>query len=171
GGPAFEPGGGLVGILVQPVYRPALPVTEVRPIELAAEVIERAHDAGPEARYDAPLIARPRDVGGEVWVSRPSFALNATDGASGRELYDYRDRFAPGTGTIYYEFAALGLEPGDVVEERWHREDVLQDQLSSSYPWELGAFGVVADRILTPNPAGLPEGRWRLEVWVNEELR
>ncbi len=29
----------------------------------------------------------------------------------------------------------------------------------------------MSDRLTTPNPAGLPDGRWRLEVWVGGSLR
>lgn len=175
GGPAFDRAGGLIGVLVQPVYAASAPVAMVRPSDLAAEIMQRAAVAGPEARYRAPLIARPAasavTAGSAIWVSPPAFAQNALDGPFGRDLFDYRNRFPSRTTALFYEFVAQGLQDGTIVEEKWFRDDVFQDQISSSYGWNRGGFATVSDRLATPNPAGLPDGRWRLEVWAGGTLR
>jgi S1-C subfamily serine protease len=171
GGPAFDRTGGLVGVLVQPIFNPAAPVAEVRPSDLAADIIARARTLGAATSYRAPLIAHATGATDGIWVSTPTFAQNAIDGPFGRDLFDYRNRFASHTVAVYYEFVAQGIPAGTVVEERWYRDGVFQDQISSSYPWNEGGFGAVSDRLTTPNPAGLPDGRWRLEVWAGGTLR
>lgn len=173
GGPAFDRVGSLIGILVQPVFNPSARVAQIRPAALASELLQLAIATGPEGRYRAPLVARSGVTGGAdaLWVSTPAFAQNAIDSPFGRDLFDYQSRFVSGSVSVYYEYVGLGIVGGTVVEERVYRDNLLQDQLSSSYPWNMGALGTVTDRILTPNPAGLPDGRWRLEVWVAGTLR
>ncbi|MDA0365000.1 MAG: serine protease [Chloroflexi bacterium] len=173
GGPAFDGAGALIGILVQPVFNATAPVAQIRPASLADELVKLAIATGPEGRYRAPLVARDGVTGGAdaPWVSTPAFAQNAIDGPFGRDLFDYQRRFVSGSVSVYYEYVGLGIVDGTVVDERVYRDNLLQDQLSSSYPWNMGALGTVTDRIVTPNPAGLPDGRWRLEVWVAGTLR
>ena len=173
GGPAFDHTGALIGVLVQPVFTPIARVAQIRPTALAEALLRLASAAGPETRYRAPLIARG-GVSGDPdapWVSKPAFAQSAIDGPFGRDLFDYQNRFVSGSVSFYYEYVGLGIADGTIVEERAYRDNVFQDQLSSSYPWNMGAFGTVTDRILTPNPAGLADGRWRLEVWVAGVMR
>lgn len=178
GGPAFSRSGALIGVLVPEHYDTVAPVTQVRPLNLAFELIENARDLPDVASYVAPLHAEEPPAGFEapiasdgVWVSRPLFAENATINGNSLDLYDYERGFISGTQTLYFEFAVQGATPGAMVEERWYLNDVLQDSLSSSYAWEGSGFALVADQISVPAGAPLPNGRWRLEVWVDETMR
>ena len=174
GGPVFDATGNLVGVATQLQYDPDAVVGQVRPVNLAAELFERARRAGPEARYPAPLqhpgeVPRapvPAPVGGIV-VSPPTFAENAVEGNGLRDLFDYTWLFPTRPSTLYYEYVVQGIPEGALVEERWLLEGVLQDTLSSAFTWSGGPFGIVADRLVTPNERGMPAGRWVLEVWVD----
>jgi len=105
-----------------------------------------------------------------IFVSRPAFAENATETPNGTDLFDYETRFVAGLGALYYEYVVNGAPEGAVIDERWFLDDVEQQTLSSSYPWGLGSFGVVTDRITAPSPSGMPNGRWRLDVLVDGVL-
>ena len=178
GGPAFDAGGDLAGLIVEPVYEAAALVGQVRPIALASELIAAARQAGPQARYLAPLfhgdyvpgtsLQGPDDG---VWVSRPAFAANAIDGAGTLDLFDYSDVFSSEQQVLYYEFTVMGLADGALIEERWMLDGVVQDALSSTYTWARGGFDLVTDRVLFPAPNGIPDGRWTLEVWAGGQLR
>ncbi|MQA00284.1 MAG: hypothetical protein GEU80_13320 [Dehalococcoidia bacterium] len=177
GGPAVDSGGELVGILLQEAYSPGSPVGSIRAMEVARPLVEQAQN-NPDADYVAALSSRGGGAGtgasatdDGIWVAQPAFAENAVDQSTSRELFDYGQRFDAGLGTLYYEFVAQGIENGTVVEERWFLDGVQQDRLSSTAPWEGGAFGVVSERIIAPNSGGLPSGRWRLEVWVDGSMR
>ena len=178
GGPAFDRVGTLVGLLVPEHYSVDAPVTQVRPFSLASDLIEGArglpsnvefapplHAEEPPAGFDAP------NVGDGVWVSRPLFAEDATVNGSSLDLFDYERGFVSGTQTLFFEFAVQGTEAGALVEERWFLNNVLQDSLSSSYSWEGNGFALVADQIGVAAADGLPNGRWRLEVWIGGALR
>jgi len=178
GGPAFNRGGALVGLLVPEHYAAGAPVAQLRPFNLATELIQTArelpldvdftapvHAVEPPAGFDAPI---PAD---DIWVSRPLFAENATTNAGVLDLYDYERGFLSDTQELFFEFAVQGAPPGAAIEERWFLNGVLQDSLSSSYAWEGDNFALVSDQIGVPAGAALPNGRWRLEVWIDEALR
>ncbi len=177
GGPAFDASGALVGVLGQLRYDAAAELGAARPVGLAEPLIEAARDAAPRARYRAPL-QHPLLVAGRsiaagapgVVVRGPAFAENALEQGARLALFDYTRFPAPGLATLHYEFAAQGIPDDALVEERWYLEGVLQDTLSSSYTWAGGSFAVVTDRLVAPNPNGIPRGRWQLEVWVNGSL-
>lgn len=178
GGPAFDDSGNLAGLIVEPVYEAAALVGQVRPIALASEVIADARQAGPQARYLAPLFhgdyipgTSLEAPGDGVWVSRPAFAANAIDGAGTLDLFDYSDTFSSEQQVLYYEFTVMGLPDGALIEERWKLDGVVQDALSSTYTWARGGFDLVTDRVLFPAPNGIPDGRWTLEVWAGGQLR
>ncbi len=177
GGPAFDLSGALVGLLMPEFYETEVTVTQLRPFALAIELIERASKLPLDVEFIAPLHAQEPPAGFGVpipgdgaWVSRPLFAENAT--ASGKifDLYDYERGFISGTQALFFEFAVQGTEPGAAVEERWFLNGVLQDSLSSSYSWDNGNFALIGDQISVPAGA-LPNGRWTLEVWINDALR
>lgn len=178
GGPAFDRIGSLVGLLVPEHYDVAAPVTQVRPFNLANDLIEGARGLPSNVAFVAPLHAEEPPAGfaatipGDgVWVSRPLFAEDATVNGNTLDLFDYERGFVTGTQTLFFEFAVQGVEPDVLVEERWFLDDVLQDSLSSSYPWDGNGFALVADQIGVPSADGLPDGRWRLEIWIDEVLR
>jgi hypothetical protein len=178
GGPAFDIGGSLVGILVPEHYNVSSPVSQLRPIQLADELIETAHQFPRGEAFLPPLIAAPPPAGFGAaliqdgsWVSRPAFAENATNVGNQLDLFDYQRGFLSETQTLYFEYATQGLAPDALVEERWFLNDVLQDSLSSSYPWPGNGFIIVADQISVPTASGLPDGFWRLEIWVDGTRR
>jgi S1-C subfamily serine protease len=178
GGPVFDQMGLLLGVLVQEQYLPGGEVSHARPVDLARDLIELARTQTGLQPYRAPLLltshvpgsARPLPPDG-IWISRPLFAMNAIETPAGRDLFEYTFSPPSGTGTLYYEFAVVGVPSGTTIEERWFLDGVQQDSLSSSYVWERGRFGFVSDRVFTPSDSGLPDGRWRLEVWVDDALR
>src|SRR5690606_6100926 len=102
-----------------------------------------------------------------VHLSQPAFAENAVESTTGRDLFDYETRFATGLTALYYEYEVNGVSDGSTVEERWFLDGLQQDSLSSSYIWSGGSFGLVTDRISAPGAAGIPSGRWRLDVYVD----
>lgn len=178
GGPAFDAMGTLVGIATQLRYDPRAAVGQVRSIALAADLIEQARNAGPEARYVAPLQragrASPPATALEddrVAVGSPVFAANAVEGAGGLDLFDYTPFFQTQPPALYYEYIAQAIPDGALVEERWYLDGVLQDPLSSSFMWDRGSLGIVTDQLRAPSPRGMPPGAWRLEVWVDDVLR
>ena len=178
GGGAFNQAGALVGMLAQERYTPAGQVGQVRPLDRALEVIERARRAAPGTRYDAPShmtghvpgTSRPLP-NDSMWISRPAFGENAIEAQGTRDIFDYNVGFAAGKPALYYEYVLLGVPAGTIIEERWFIDDVPQDALSSSYRWDGRGFGMAGDRITAPGAAGLPRGRWRLEVWAASALR
>jgi hypothetical protein len=174
GGPAFNRGGALVGMLVPEHYEIGAPVTQLRPLSLALELIDSARGLPTNVDYVPPLQAMEPSAGfltpgadDGIWVSRPVFAETATSSGGTLNLVDYERGFLSGTQELYFEFAVQGAETGANVEERWYLNDVLQDSVSSSYTWEHPQFALVSDVISAPASTVLPDGRWRLEVWIN----
>jgi hypothetical protein len=178
GGAAFNQAGALLGMLAQDRYLPAGEVGQVRPLDLALDVIDRARKEAPGTRYQAPLYmtgnvpgtTRPLPGDG-MWIGRPAFGANAIEAQGTRDLFDYETRFAAGRPALYYEYVLEGVPAGTIVEERWFLDDVHQDPLSSSYRWDGRGFAIAGDRITVPGPAGIPRGRWRLEIWAGGVLR
>ncbi len=178
GGPAFESGGTLMGIMVPEHYDDHATVSQLRPFHLAEELIEIARQFPLGESYLPPLLAVEPPQGFDApaaddgsWMSRPAFAENATVLGTETDLLDYQRGFLSETQRLYFEFAVQGLAKDAAVEERWFLDDVLQDSLSSSYQWTGNGFTIVADQISVPATSGLPDGLWRLEVWANEILR
>ena len=173
GGPVFDRFGALVGILAQDQYLPTGVVGMARPLDLLTPLLEDV----PQEAYQAPLYwtatlagsLQPPPVTG-IYISRPAFAENATQTASGTDLFDYETRFVAGLGALYYEYVVNGAPDGAVIDERWYLDDVEQQTLSSSYVWSGGSFGLVSDRITAPSSSGMPNGRWRLDIAVNGAL-
>lgn len=178
GGPAFDRAGSLVGVLVPERYEVNAPVAQLRPLNLVNELVEAARGLPSNITFEAPLHAAEPSAGfaaenvrDGAWVSRPLFAEDATNNGGSLDLFDYERGFVSGTQELYFEFVIQGAAAGALVEERWFLDGVLQDSLSSSYPWEGGDFALVADRISVPTANGLPDGRWRLEVWIDGTVR
>ena len=179
GGPAFDQSGTLVGVVAQLAYDPGAPAGGVRPLANAVQLIKAAREAGPNPRAQTALQhppLRPGSITGStppdaVVVSQPAFAENALTGQGFRDLFDYVIATRADIPELHYEFAAQGVRQGTPVQELWYLNGVLQDGLSSSYNWNLGGFAVVSDRLVTPNARGIPQGTWRLEVWVGGQLR
>ena len=121
-------------------------------------------------RATAPGTALSVTASG-VYVSQPAFAENALENEGDRDLFDYSLQFPSELPELHYEFAAQGIQEGALIQELWYLDGVVQDELSSSYTWSLGDFAIVTDRLSSPNPRGNPDGQWRLEVWVDGELR
>jgi len=170
GGPAFDRYGALVGLLAQDRYVTAAEIGQVRPVDLLTPLLEdeETGEAYEPALYrtdtlPGSLSAEPFDG---IYVSRPSFAENAVDNADGRDLFDYETRFTAGLAQLYYEYEVSGAADGATIDEQWYLDGVHQDSLSSSYVWAGGTFDVVNDRITSPG-AGIPTGRWRLDIYVN----
>ena len=177
GGPVFNSAGELVGITTQLAYSLTAPAAHVRPISLAADLIEQAREAGDEPPVIplmhpglAPGTALP-GVSRDIAVTEPRFALEALGEGGARALFDYGRVFPPGATDLNYEFVVQGAPNGATVQELWYLDGVFQDDLSASYNWELGQIALVSDRLASPNPSGPPTGVWRLEVWVNGSLR
>ena len=176
GGGVFNQSGALIGILAQDRYLPTGDVAQLLPLELATPVIDRAKTEN--ARFQAPLQMRtnvsgttrpqPNDT---MWIGAPVFGANAIQNATSRDLFDYGTRFPVGRPALYYEYVMEGVPNGTMIEERWYLDDIPQDSLSSSYRWDGKRFAIQGDRITAPSAAGLPRGRWRLEVWANGALR
>ncbi|MGE3962175.1 MAG: serine protease [Dehalococcoidia bacterium] len=174
GGPVFDRFGALVGILAQDRYLPTGAVGMARPLDLLNPLLAGAVDA---QGYDAPLY-RDRTLPGSlqlapstgIFVSRPAFAENATETPNGSDLFDYETRFVAGLGALYYEYVVNGAPEGAVIDERWFLDDVEQQTLSSSFVWNGASFGIISDRITAPSQAGMPNGRWRLDVLVDGTL-
>jgi S1-C subfamily serine protease len=170
GGPAFDRFGALVGILAQDAYTTIGSVGQVRPIDRLVPVLEAARDG--EAYQ--PVLHRIGMIPGAmqiepatgIHVGRPAFAENAVESAGSRDLFDYETRFAAGLGALYYEYEVNGVTDGATVEERWFLDGILQESLQSSFVWNDGGFGLVTDRITAPSAAGIPSGRWRLDILI-----
>ena len=179
GGGTFTAAGGFVGVLVQLRHDEEATLGTARPAALAAPLIEAARAAEPSLRYRpspqraAPPVERADAAGPalpSVVIRGPAFAENALASGGRTSLFDYTRFPQQGLPALYYEFAAQGIPDGSLVEERWVLDGVLQDALSSSYTWTEGDFAVVTDRLIAPNPSGVPPGEWRLEVWVDGSL-
>lgn len=178
GGPAFDSNGSLIGVMVPEHYDTSSQVSQLRPLQLAEELIETARQYPIGEIFLPPLLASEPPAGFDApaaddgsWVSRPAFAENATTTGNLTDLLDYQRGFLSETQKLYFEFAVQGMAKDVPVEERWYLDGVLQDSLSSSYPWAGNGFSIVADQISVPATSGLPDGLWRLEIWASEILR
>lgn len=176
GGGAFNQAGALVGVLAQDRYTPGAEVGQLRPLELAQPVIDRArketakYQAAMQMQSNVPGTTKPLPAG-NFWVSAPVFGANAIQSGGSRDLFDYGTRFPAGRPALYYEYVLQGVPAGTVIEERWFLDDVPQDSLSSSYRWDGRGVAVQGDRVTAPAAAGIPRGRWRIEVWAGGALR
>jgi S1-C subfamily serine protease len=175
GGPAFDLAGEVVGIVTAERYLEGGAAFELRPLDLANPLVRQAqqnpsrrHVAAPE-RGSATSSAAP--AGATLpWVSTPRFAASSAATEAGSDLFDFRQLFPAGTEELHYEFTAVGVEPGTLVEERWYLDGELQDPLSSTYVWDHGAAALVVDGFAAETAAGLEEGTWRLEVALDGEV-
>ena len=133
-------------------YLPTGEVGQLRPLELAQPVIERAKKE--TVRYQVPMqmqgnvsgTTKPLPSGKEpaanLWIGAPVFGANAIQSSGSRDLFDYGTRFPAGRPALYYEYVLEGVPAGTVVEERWFLDDVPQDSLSSSYRWDGRGFEI-----------------------------
>lgn len=186
GGPVFDAQGQLVGVATQVAYAEGVEVGQVRPVELATQLADSARataNAGQGPAFVAPLTrtsttpSTPGPTGGPpivpadgIVIRGPTFAGNALEGSAG-DLFDYARSFPAELPALHYEFVAQGIPDGTIVEERWYLDNVLQDSVSSSFAWDRGEFAIFTDRLVAPNPRGVPSGVWRLEVWVGGTMR
>ena len=176
GGGAFNQSGALIGILAQDRYLQTAEVGLLRPLELALPVIERAKKE--TAKYQVAIQMQTNVSGTSkpqptetMWISAPVFGANAIQSASTRDLFDYGTRFPAGRPALYYEYILEGVPANTMIEEKWFLDDVPQDSLSSSYRWDGRGFAIQGDRITATGAAGIPRGRWRIEVWAGGALR
>ena len=177
GGPVFDEQGLLIGIAAQLAYAAGEPVAQVRPIGLAAGMLEDARRAGPEAVYVPPLLQPfglhatiETEVDGIV-VGSPAFASDVVEGPGVMDLFDYARIFPARLDALHYEYATQGIPEGAIVEERWYLDGALQDSVSTASTWVGGRFGIVSDRLQAAGAQGIPRGIWRLEIWVDDVLR
>lgn len=178
GAAVYNSSGELIGIAAQSNYDATVPIVHVRPLELAATVIEAARQAREDTPYLPPLshpggvpgtsLAAPEDG---IVIGAPQFAAEVIEEDGERNLFDYGRIFSWRTRELQYEFVAQGIPNGAIVQEFWYYYDSFQDHLSSTYRWTKGPFAVVSDRLSSPNRSGIPDGRWTLEVWVDGQLR
>ena len=178
GAGVFNSAGELIGIAAQFSYDATVPIVQVRPLEVAAAVLEAARAGGRDATYTPPLshpggvpgtsLATPEDG---IVVGAPQFATEAIEEDGERNLFDYGRVFSWRTQELQYEFVAQNIPNDAIVQEFWYYYDAFQDHLSSTYRWTKGPFAVVSDRLSSPNRSGIPDGRWTLEVWVDGQLR
>lgn len=178
GAGVFNSAGELIGIAAQFSYDATVPIVQVRPLEVAAAVLEAARAGSRDATYVPPLshpggvpgtsLAAPEDG---IVVGAPQFAAEAIEEDGERNLFDYGRVFSWRTRELQYEFVAQNIPNDAIVQEFWYYYDAFQDHLSSTYRWTKGPFAVVSDRLSSPNRSGIPDGRWTLEVWVDGQLR
>ena len=178
GAAVFNSAGDLIGIAAQSSYDATVPILHVRPLELAATLIEEARQTSDGAPYVPPL-SHPGGVPGTslavpadgIVIGAPQFAAEVIEEDGERNLFDYGRSFSWRTRELQYEFVAQGIPNGAIVQEFWYYYNAFQDHLSSTYRWTKGPFAVVSDRLASPNRSGIPDGRWTLEVWVDGQLR
>ncbi len=178
GAAVYNSAGDLIGIAAQSSYNATVPIVHVRPLELAAAVLDQARESSRGAPYVPPLshpggvpgtsLAAPEDG---IVIGAPQFAAEVIEEDGERNLFDYGRAFSWRTTELQYEFVAQGIPNGAIVQEFWYYYDSFQDHLSSTYRWTSGPFAVVSDRLSSPNRSGIPDGRWTLEVWVDGQLR
>ena len=177
GGPVFDEQGLLIGIATQLAYAAGEPVAQVRPIDLAAGVLEDAVDAGPEAVYLPPLLQAPGlrapvdTPVDSIVVGSPAFAADVVEGPGVIDLFDYARTFPARLDALHYEYVSQGIPEGAIVEERWYLDGALQDGVSIASTWVGGRFGIVSDRLQAAGAQGIPSGVWRLEIWVDDVFR
>lgn len=169
GGPAFDAAGELVGLTTADRYLEGGSLFELRPLDLANPLVRRAQQ-NPSRRHVA-VPERGSATGGAPpegatvpWVSAPRFAAGSSPTAADADLFDYGQLFPMGLLALHYEFTAIGVEPGTLVEESWYLDGELQDPISSTYVWERGAAALVVDGFEAVTATGLAEGTWRLEI-------
>jgi S1-C subfamily serine protease len=178
GGPVFNSDGELVGIAAQIGYNATVPVSHVRPLQLATQVIVEARIADDGSVY-VPLLAHPGGVPGTsrplredgIAVSKPAFAHEAMNDGIERHLLDYTLFFPQGTTEVHYEFVLQGVPNGATVQEFWYFNGWFMDRLSSTYRWNRGPFAMVSEVLSSPYSWGHRNGIWTLEVWVDGALR
>ena len=178
GAAVFNSAGDLIGIAAQSSYDATVPILHVRPLDLAATLIEEARQTSDDAPYVPPLshpggvpgtsLAAPADG---IVIGAPQFAAEVIEEDGERNLFDYGRVFSWRARELQYEFVAQGIPNGAIVQEFWYYYNAFQDHLSSTYRWTKGPFAVVSDRLASPNRSGIPDGRWTLEVWVDGQLR
>jgi S1-C subfamily serine protease len=170
GGPAFDQAGELIGFVTAERYLAGGSVFELRPMDLANPLVRlaqrnpsRRHVAAPErgsATGGDPIAA----TASLPWLSKPRIAAGSSPTEAGADLFDFSQAFPGGTGALHYEFTAIGVPDGTLVEERWLFAGELQDHLSSTYVWDRGPAALVVDVIREDSAAGLEVGIWSLEV-------
>ena len=174
GGPVFNGGGELVGILIPEQYSLIAPVTQIRPLSVVKELIERTIQSSKTEHHTIPLFSgstqKEIDFTENAWVGAPKFSDQASYTDNELYLTNYRNHFLEGTENIYFEYCLQNLGKNILIEERWYLDDILQDSLSASYVWNGEAFAIISDKIGVPSSSGLPSGNWKLEIWANRIL-
>ena len=174
GGPVFNGGGELVGILIPEQYSLIAPVTQIRPLHVINKLIERTNQTSEIREGIIPLFAgsvqKEINFAKNAWICAPKFSDQASYTDNELHLSNYSNYFPDGTENIYFEYCLQNLEQNILVEERWYLGGILQDSLSASYVWNGEPFAIISDRIGVPSTAGLPEGNWKLEIWANRIL-
>jgi len=174
GGPVFNGGGELVGILIPEQYSLIAPVTQIRPLSVMKELIERTIQTSKIEQHTMPLFAggiqKKINFTENAWIGTPKFSDQASYTDNELYLTNYHNHFPSGIENIYFEYCLQNLGENILVEERWYLDDILQDSLSASYVWNGKTFAIISDKIGVPSSSGLPSGNWKLEIWANRIL-
>ncbi len=105
-----------------------------------------------------------------VLISNPVYSANKLNENGRIILYDYDFQFDKKIYELYYQYATQGLKNGDVIEEKWYLNNIIQENLTSTYKWK-NENAFFTNVLRFSFPLGMPEGFWQTEIYVNEQLK
>jgi S1-C subfamily serine protease len=165
GGAALDDQGRLVAIPTRATIDIGGFINRLRPVDLAAEVIERAQ-SGDFVAPGQRTRSGEKPVAGQVFITNLVFARDVTpDG----ELVDIVNEFPAGIDKLIFGFDFAGMQDDYEWVDTWSVDGVLDEELSGQRPpWELGESGTAW--VSLDMGELLVSGRYDLEILVQGEL-
>ena len=105
-----------------------------------------------------------------ILISNPVYSTSKINENGGVVLYDYNFQFNEKLYELYYQYATQGLESGDMIEERWYLNNIMQEDITTTYKWK-GDYSFFTNVLRFSFPLGMPEGFWQTEIYVNNQLK
>ena len=171
GSPTYNKQGEFIGFVDSLSYNIDFPLSLITSFYLSDEALNEIKE---NLAQSTTIVNNPFDFleknTENILISNPVYSANKLNENGGIVLYDYDFQFNEKIYELYYQYASQGLKRGDTIEEKWYLDNILQENLTSTYKWN-SDFSFFTNALRFSFPLGMPEGFWQTEIYVNNQLK
>ena len=169
GSPAYNSKGQLIGMVDLIKYDEKIPLNFITTFYLSDENLESliANKENQVTLLNMQFKNINNNQNDHATISNPVFSISSIKENGTLNLYDYDFKFDKKIYNLYYSYATQGIKNNDLIREAWYLNNVLQENLSSSYKWQ-NKSTFFTDVIKFPFPLGMPAGFWKTEIFLND---
>ena len=169
--PAYNMQGEFIGFIDSLSYNKDFPLSLISSFHLSNENLEKIKE---NVLPNVTIVNNKfnfleKDID-NILISNPVYSTSKINENGGVVLYDYNFQFNEKLYELYYQYATQGLESGDMIEERWYLNNIMQEDITTTYKWK-GDYSFFTNVLRFSFPLGMPEGFWQTEIYVNNQLK